>query len=638
MPTDTKNDDLKKRALDFIKLCKADMETLQTDRAKYHSFYMSAPLGNEVEGRSKVVMSDVADTVESIMPSLMRIFYGGEQVVQVQERGGEDEEKARFVEEKLNFDFQIQNEGFKIFYDWFKDALLYKMGVVKYWWESKEEYENKEFREVPPEGLIVFESAKDFIIDDAMLEPSGITYTVKGRKVKKISRPVIENVPPEEFIFNTKSKSLDEAVHRIPVKRSELKKYGVDNDMTAEIARFSEDAIAKERFSDLGGVSFLTESKDSDKVWLYECFLNDYDDEGNASPKKITIIGDTVIDVEDNEYGRPPFCVLSPVRIPHRVIGRGMAELVLDIQKLRTALMRYILDNVYFQNNGMRVVNPFRVSLDDLMNGNRPGGIIRTLSENIDPSSGIFPVPVTPLPSHILTLMEQVEIIKENRTGVTRYNQGLDARSLNKTASGISQIMGAAQQRMELLARLFAETGVKDLFSALVEMNLKFFDIEQAIKISGKWQFIKPEDISGEYDLIVDVGIGTGTKEQHVAKIMQMFGVYGQIGAMLGPAAQEIFSPENLKRMVSKIWESMGYKNVGQFVAPDKDTEGTPPPPPPPDPGVMLAAEKLKIEQMNAETNRKKAETERIKAQTEGLDMDERINQIVIARLKELHT
>jgi hypothetical protein len=167
-------------------------------------------------------------------------------------------------------------------------------------------------------------------------------------------------------------------------------------------------------------------------------------------------------------------------------------------------------------------------------------------------------------------MLETVEVWKENRTGVTRYNQGLDSKSLNKTATGISQIMSASQQRMELIARLFAETGVRDLFQAFADMNIKFLETESNIRVNDQWLDISPESIDGKFDITIDVGVGTGTNEIKTNQMMQMLNVSV-------PAAQMgIVTPENVYNMLSEVWQLMGYKNTDKFVT-EPQAQGLPP-------------------------------------------------------------
>lgn len=605
---------LKERALGYLETYKAGMDELSEIRKSLHKAYMGEKYGNEVEGRSQVVMTDVANTIEWLLPSLMRIFYGGSSVVELRPQGPEDEEKAKLMVEKINFDFQKRLPGYKILYWFFKDALIYKLGVVKYYWQKKKSYEFIEFNDLTESEFNILQMDPNVIIDDVSMRESereseresdnldslrepmfGIVpmiidkkYDVKGRKIIEKGQPIVENLPPEEFIFDIKARSIEDSdlvAHRKKIRKKELIKYGLKEDeIDDEVDSFYYDEEVSERYKDLGGTAFITDDVEGEYVYIHECYLNDYDESGNPIPKKITLLGDRVISEEDNTYLKPPFCCISPLMISHRMVGRSIAELATEIQKVRTSLARYILDNVYFQNNGMRVVNPYRINTDDLLNGNVPGGIVRT-KHDIDPTRSIFPVPITPLAPETIKFWEMSENIRENATGVTRYSQGIDAKSLNKTATGISQIMSASQQRFELVARTFAETGVRDIFAALVEMNIKFFDREEFIKINDKWRMIRPEHMSGEYDIIIDVGIGTGTNEFKINQLTQMLDRYRGLARLTGPGEVPVFTGENIKNILMEMWQLMGYKNSFKFI-----NESNVPSPPPQQPMQQLGS------------------------------------------------
>lgn len=574
---------LRKRALSLMVQWKDDMEYLQKERTKFMKYYNADKLGNEVDGRSKVVMSDVFDTIESIMPSLMKVFYSGKNILDIRAQGKEDETKAKLMSEKVNFDIQKGMNGFKLLYSWFKDALINKMGVVKYVWEKGEKYKKVKFKGLTEQEYSALAMDPKYKIDkvkkivpevpkamEDMVELMGMTtYDIEAREVRPYSKPMAYNVPPEEFLFDLKSSELKEYIHKKKIHRSQLKKYGVsDDEMRAYMDEISDSAILDERYKDLGGMTFVTEDKNTPYVYIYECYLCDYDEDGNEQKKIVTVFNDKVLKVEDNDGGAG-FVTLSPIMISHRVCGKSMAELVTEVQELRTALVRYILDSVYFGANGMNVVNPYRIDVDSLITGNRPGGMVFTKGDT-DPTNAIMPVPVAPLNAPVLKLLEYVEgSMRENRTGVTRYNQGLDAKSLNKTATGISQIMGAAQMRIELIARIFAETGVRDLYQAFVDMNIEFFDMETNIKINDEWITIKPEDIDGMFDVVIDIGSSTGTKEIQFQQKVQMLNIYQGIAQILGPAMTQIVTIENVKNMIRTMWEDLGFRNTDLFVAPE---------------------------------------------------------------------
>jgi hypothetical protein len=535
---------------------------------------MAEKYGNEVEGRSKVVMSDVFDTVEWIKPALMRIFYGGNQVVNFEPEGKEDTEGAKLLEQKVNFDFQKGLNGFLLLYDWFDDALKFKLGVVKYWWEKRTEFRQRRFKApLSSEELLTLFDDKNFYPDkiESVNGPEDATvgpFNVKGRMGREISKPMCEVIPPEEFICDIRAvdfKKEDFVAHWKRKHVSEIvKDYAVSKTELESEASYMGGAdygtLYWNRFKDLGGIGFMRDETDKDYYYIYECYINDYSS-GEKQSKKVVICGTKKLAEEDNSYGHPNFCTLSPIRVAHRAIGRSVAELVEDLQELHTALRRYILDNIYYQNNGREIVNPFRINMDDYINNQFPGGRTRT-SQDISPADCVHQLDIRPLAPWVLTMIEQVEELKENRTGITRYNQGTDADSLNKTAHGISQIMTASMQRVDLIARIFAETGVKDLFTAFAQMNIDYGEDEVNFRLNDEWQTVRREDIDVRFDVNANAGIGTGTREMTVQQMLQML----QVCLNQALTSAGVFTPENAYNVLKVIFENLGRKDVDSFV------------------------------------------------------------------------
>lgn len=598
MATKSKNKKLLDKALGYLSTCATDNDELIQSHIDGLSAYMQDELGNEVEGRSQVVMSDVADTIEWVMPSLMKIFYGGHKVLKVDPVEVEDEPKAPIMEEKVNYDFQKGMNGYLLLHDWFKDALMGKYSVVKYWWERGEKTKRLSYTDMTPEELDALYQDPNIEVIEVTQNDDLVSFDAKCTKSIEISKPMALVVPPEEMIVDVRSGNvLSESnfvAHKKKVHKNHLKKYGVKpRDITSTREAFENGAaLTDTRFQDLGGTDFIHDDKESDFVYIYECYLNDYDTNGDPVPMKVVIFGDKIIDVEENAYGKPPFCGLTTVRIPHRFAGRSLSELVFEIQKLKTALIRSILDNLYYQNNGVTVVNPYRINMDDVIDRNEPGAKWRT-QYDIDPKTAFAPVPVNPMAPQTFQLMDVVESIKEKRTGITSYNQGLDSKSLNKTATGISQIMGASQQRMELIARTFAETGVRELFQAFIDMNLDFFDRSQAIKVDKTWTRINPQDIDGSFDVSIEVGVGTGAQEIKINQLTNML-------QMTAPLLQGgVVNEKDLQELLKEIYLLMGHKNTEKFVSGSKGK--TIPP-------QVLEQAKQQIDQLSKELEKAKSD------------------------------
>lgn len=575
------NQALKEKAFDYLRRYASDSEQLRINREDALKSYRRDPYAEDAKvaegSRSKFVMSDTSDTIEWILPSLMRVFYSGKEVVKIEGQGVEDTVGADLLNAKVNWDFTRQNNGFLILYDWFKASMLNKFTVVKYWWDSHDEYEDMVIDDVTEQEYAVLVADPDFTIikegepvlefDEAGMTVSA-TRKIEGKRVKrKIRRPVAEVVPPEEFIGSIKMRNIKDeefVAHRKKLHKADLmREYDVSEDelqYEADILT-NGDSEVYERFKDLGGVGFFRDEDDADSYYIYECCMKE-DKEDRRIPIFLTLMGSRIIRKEPNTYGRPNYCMLSPIRMPFRAIGMSIYDLVGDLQKLKSALARYLLNNIYYQTESMMIVNDWKINLADFVTQRRPGGIIRTKDSTVVPSEAVHMLQPQPLAGHAYGLLDAIDSWKEKRTGVTSYNQGVDADSLNKTARGISEIMAASQQRVELIARIYAETGVRDLLTAFAEMNIEFLDVETNIRLDQQWVEVDPKAIDVLFDVTVDVALGTGGREMKVQ----------QTGAMLDRSlnptliASGVVQPQNVYELMKTIYLEMGYKNVDKYV------------------------------------------------------------------------
>lgn len=583
------NEKLKKRALDAYKHYRTDMDKLAAERIKANKYYYGEPRGDEVEGRSKLISRDVYEIIEAQMPSLMRIFYGGQRVVEVTPVGEDDVLKAPLMEEKINFDFQKSNKGFKILYQFFKDALLHRLGVVAYCWDKTPKWKFHEYDSVSHTYYMDLKNGLygEHIIDKAEEIREGIKgidetwiveplYNISCRERIKQSRPLFTNVPLEDISFDIDMKDAEDPevviIHRIRIHKRKLKEYGFnEDDINDTISKYDASAELQSRFEDLGGLSFITDDKDTDFVFLYLSYLYDFDDDGNPIPKIVPIVGEKCGTVQVNKYGRPPFCFITPIIIAHRLIGLSTESGARDIQDASTAFLRNIADNAYYQNNGEVIWNPFRATPP----GERIPGQKTMMTEDGDPRMVAYALPTTPLAPQTVNIYSQIlPKIKSRRFGINDFNQGLDPKALaTRTSGGISQLMTSSMQPQELLARCFAETGVRDMFVADMQMNIDFLDIEVNLKINKEWRKITRDSINGLFDISIDVGIGTGSKDMIFNQLINMLNTYGGIANVAGPYVTQIFTPQNIKELLIAAWELLGFKNAkGRFVA--NDTTG----------------------------------------------------------------
>ena len=604
---------------------------LAGERAQAIDYYLGKPFGNEVDGRSQVVSTDVADTIESLLPALLKVFVSGDEVVRFDPRGPEDIDAAEQETEAINYVVMEQNQGFSVFYTWFKDALLSKNGYVKVYWEETEEVEKEYYQGLTEEEFAMLVQGDDVEVTEHTAYPDPIDQKQRAEAIAQLmpiaqqdqnaaaqiqqimSQPekmlhdvrietkrtdghiCVENIAPESIMVSvdTRCVSLQEArfvQHRETTTIAELQELGFDvpddigND--EETDQYEQEQIARDLYSES---NYALEYQGVDrKVLVKDTYLV-----CNGELMRYVVVGNTIIHQEEAEI--IPFAAITPVIMPHRHVGRSIADLVMDIQLIKSTLLRGNLDNMYLANNGRYAISD-KVNLDDML-VSRPGGVVRV---NGDPGMSILPLTHPTLGNNAFSMIEYMDGIKENRTGVTKYNQGLDANSLNKTASGISQIMGAAQQRTELIARIFAEGGVKELFMLVHRLMRMHSQRELVLRLRNKWVAVDPRQWKTRTDLSVSVGLGTGNKDQMLAHLMTILQAQKE-GLEIGLA-----TPKNIYNALSKMTQNAGFKNPEEFWTDPEGQEKKPEQPPQPSPDTMVLAQtEIQKTQIKAESDEK---------------------------------
>jgi len=588
---------------------------LSEQRRKALRYYLGEPFGNEQEGRSKVVSTDVADVVEWILPALLKIFTAGDEVVRFEPTGPEDEEVAKQATEYVNWIFSRDNAGFLNLYVLFKDALLQKNGIAKVWWEegetaTRESYLRKSFEEmqliladpeVEPLAHSEYQDSGVIMGPNGLPIETAVTYhdlVVKRRRRSGAVR--IMTVPPEEFLISRRARSIEEApfvAHRLRKTVSELIEMGYDRDLVDRLPGSEDDdptGERRERFAledDHDHSAADGPNRAMREIWLTECYIKcDWDGDGIAERRKVTVAGSGP-EILDNESwdGPLPFVSLTPIPMPHRFFGLSIADLVMDLQLIKSSILRQILDNLYLSNNGRHIISD-QVNLDDMLTA-RPGGIVRLKNGALPGQGHILPLDTPLVAAQAFPMLEYIDGVRENRTGVTRYMQGLDADTLNKTASGINQIMTAAQQRVELIARVFAETGVKDLFRKILELANRNQSAPRIIRLRNRWVPMDPREWNTQMDVSISVGLGTGNKDQMLMHLRNLLEIQVQAIRMQGGVDGPLVRLENVYNTLAKLVENAGLKSADPyFTDPTQRPPAPPPPPAPAQPDPALAA------------------------------------------------
>lgn len=572
-------------------------------------YYNGDTFGNEQEGRSQVVTRDVAETIDSIMPSLMRVFFGGDEIVRFEPTGPEDEEAARQATDYVNWIFCQQNRGFDVGYTWAKDALLNRLGVVKCWWEENDHRTREAYEDLTAQELQMLQAQEDFEIKEIEVEEEepveqgveGVrTYCVVGYRTNKEGRVRIEAVPGDEFLIDRRVVSLEDATfigHRRRWTKSELLENGYPKEVVDRLSYENELDITMERIE-----RFKAEDEfpyragnnldpSTREIWVTECYVKvDYDNDGVAEYRKVTVAGDSTFEILDNEeVDGHPFAALCPIPMPHKLFGKSVADQTMDIQLVKSTVLRQALDNLYLANNKRTIVIDGQVNLDDLL-VSRPGGVIRAKAPG-----AVTPYEHASILGEAFSMIEYFDQTREQRVGVTRLGQGLDEDTINKTAAGQSKLLQKGAEKVELIARVFAETGYKQLFRRILELVCKHQDKPKVIRLRNKWVAMDPSAWNSRMDLTASVGLGSGDRTQDLQHLMAMFPITSAIVQMQGGVSGPLVTAENVYNQLAEMVRATGLKSVDKFYS-DPAQAQMMPQGQRPDPKMMEAQGKLQVQ------------------------------------------
>ena len=569
------------------------IDTDTTDeRSKALEYYLRNPYGNEVEGRSQIVTGEVAEAVDGALPQLIRVFTTTEDIVLFEPQSAGDEAAAKQATQYCNWVFYRDNAGMLILHNWFKDALLQKVGVVKAYWDGKEDVTKETYKNLTDDELALLlsdetmevVSQKTDIVDMAGMPT--MLHTVKIKKTKKSGKVVIENVPPEEFLISKAAKTIEDSpftAHRRLVPRSELIAMGFDKDIIDNIPSYNDLSFSQERIARFDNSEQPDQMASLDPamqtVEVYECYIRlDMNDDGIAELRRIVYAGSEIL--ADEECDLIPFHSICPIPIPHKFFGQSLADRTMDIQLIKSTVTRQMLDNIYLTNNARIGAVEGQVNYDDLSNAT-PGGIVRIKS-----ASALVPLQVPSVTAQAFPILEYMDSVQAKRTGVSDAQQGLNPDVLsNVTAAAVAAMTQASTGKLELIARIFAETGVKSLFKGILHLLGKYQDKERILRIEGKYVPFDPRTWSNEFDVSINVGLGSGNKDQQLAMLQMILAKQEQVLQGYGPS-NPLVTVGKYRNTLAKFIEAAGFKDAKVFIneiTPEQDAQFAQPQPPAPD-------------------------------------------------------
>ncbi len=562
--------------------------------------------------RSAVVSTDVSDAVLTVIPDLVEIFTAGDDVVTFAPVNEEDEEQAQQETDYVHHVVFGDENGFLTLLTMFLDACLSKTGVVKTWWEDAPEVQPETFTGKTLQEVMLAQQdgqVADLRPSKAEQDPEADPgqeplYDFELLKEGPDGRICNRPIAPEDFTvardtvrlqdttycaFRSRHRAQDlKAAGHDPKAIDRLPPYGIARDERVQLARDT----AGEHLFPVGNDG---PDRDHRRVEVVEHYMRLLSEDGKTLELwRIFTGGDEAILIDIEKVDRIPFSAITPIVVAHRFYGRSIADLLLEIQRIKTALTRAALDNAYFSLNQRYYVDVTKLdsfTLSDLLD-NRPGVPVRGRGEG-----AVTPLMSAAAPYDYFQALEYVSTMGEGRTGIVRNAQGLNPDTLHDTASGQAALMSEAQKRVRFIARVFAETGVKDWFLNVHALVRKHASKAQILKLRGKWVPVDPSEWAERNEMTVELGVGSGGKQQRFAALMQVMTGQAKVAEVLGPNASRLVTPKNAYNALTDAAKALGLKQPDQYFT-DPDT--VPPSPPAPNPEML----KMQAQQQSEQAQR----------------------------------
>ena len=608
---------------------------LSPTRAKGTEYYRGDLFGNEVEGNSKVVAMEVRDTVSAMLPSLMRVFFNSENVVEFTPRGPEDVQSAQQATDYANYIFQNDNTGFLTTYAIFKDALVRKCGIAKFWWEDDEKVRIEEYTgldeptlemlmQEPEAEVTIVSSYPDPSVDEMQMTtvdpmtgqpvvtPAPMLHDVQIKRITKDGRIRIMAVPPEELLLDRRARSFDDATiiaHRQMATVADLIAMGYDQDEIEENLMSNDldsndEYLARQPLSTTFGTNDAANPMMRRVLYIEAYARVDYDGDGIAELRKVCCMGAGYKVVRNLPASYIPFADFPCDPEPHTSPLEAMSifDITRDLQEIKSEILRNTLDSLAQSIHPRTAVVEGQVNIDDVLN-NETGAIIRMRAPGM-----VQPLTTPFVGQAAFPMMEYMDQIKEDRTGMSKAAMGLNADALqSSTKAAVNATISASQGRIELTARILAE-GMKKLFKGILFLVTTHQDKARMVRMRNEWVQIDPRAWDAGMDANINIALGNGDTNERLQALMMILAKQEQILQQLGPT-NPLVTPQQFSNTLRKIVELSGFKDsTSYFQAIPADYVPPPPPQPKPSPEEVLA--QVQAESIKADIQKKAADLE----------------------------
>jgi hypothetical protein len=536
------------------------------------AYYLADPFGNEEDGRSQVILTEVRDTILAMVPSLLRIFTSSDQVLEFIPKGAEDVEAAEQATDLINYIFMQENSGFRVLHDAIKDGLLLKTGVLTWYKLDDEKVEYYSYSNLTrDEAMFIM---NDSTVEVDMFEEATDMVTGETRIAMSIRRKVVtprfvvECIPPEQFLIDNEATTIRDSIYvgrRKLATISELVAMGYPREVIEENAgtggfEMNNEVITRNPADQSFFGLSLGNDETTDKVFYVESYIRvDKDGDGIAELHKVCTVGNGSYVLHDEVVEDIPFSLLCPDPTPHTIFGQSIADQTMDLQLIKSSIMRNTLDSLAQSIHPRTGFVEGQVNVDDLMN-NETGALIRMRSPG-----ALVPFTTPFVGQQALGVMSYLDEVKTQRTGISRASQGLDADVLQSTTRAAVQAqLSSSQDRIEMIARLFAD-GLKQCFQGLLKLVVRHQDKAKVIRLRGKFVPVDPRGWDASMDMVVNIALGRGSDDQKMMFLNQLAQKQEMVIEKYGPY-NPLVDLQQYRATLAQIIQLSGFQDPSQFV------------------------------------------------------------------------
>jgi len=543
------------------------------------------------EGRSHVVSRDVRAAVRKVLPSVLRTILGNDEIVEYQPVGEGDEDSAQQATDYVNYVALPECNGRQAIEDGINDAIRLRNGVIK-WWLQEETcvsfsrhsgLDDMAFSQlVEDDEVEVLEHTERQVFVE--VEGQNLPLTVHDLKIKRTFTkrlPTIRTIAPENFLIHSEATSFDDAIligEHLRLRRSDLIRMGYDRDVIEALplagsGETSQEVEEDTRRRNVRDDSSAELAKATQEIDYYDLLVKlDYDQDGIAELRRIVFAGglgeeNLLENVEQDEIN---YANIISERRPHQWEGNSVSDEVMEVQKVKTVLLRQTLDNLYWQNNLQPIVQEGQVMNPEAVIRPKFGEPIR-VAQGVDVRAAIGANIVPMVADKSYAMLEYMDREATDRTGISEASSGMAPDALqNMTAKATALVEQAGIGQTEMMVRCIAES-LKPVFRGLLKLIIDNQDIPRTVRLRDEWVEFDPRSWNANMDAIVNVGLGAGTRERDMMMMQQVIGLQKEILSSMGPAVgMQYVTPDNVYNAIAKLVQAAGLKTVGlYFTKPD---------------------------------------------------------------------